>query len=258
MVKWIGGRAVLGSDETRFLYRVGEGSRSRNGGGAPKEGEWKCRHHRKSGSGGKWVGSWKVLSPATADGTRVGGGRRGKGKGSGGSRQVGCRVTSGSEVNSYPLAATAGEPKTTASDLHSESGVGWNLSRVEGLVREPQRRVMWGSETSERGPISSVKDQNKKINFLAKANINILRVVNKPNTIQIENGHENSKSGHSTSNKNKQIRSRVPSLWQSIQANKDEEGSQGLSDIKSGRNVAVATTGDYLGNLDLWVADVFE
>ena len=105
-------------------YRVGEGSRSRNGGGVPEEGKRKRGRHRKSGGGGKWVGSWKVLSPATADGTRVGGGRRGKGKGSGGSRQVGCRVTSGSEVNSYPLAATAGEPKTKASDLHSESGVG--------------------------------------------------------------------------------------------------------------------------------------
>ena len=33
-------------------------------------------------------------------------------------------VTSGSEINSYPLAATAGEPKTKASALYSESGVG--------------------------------------------------------------------------------------------------------------------------------------
>ena len=36
-----------------------------------------------AGSGSE---AWKVLSPATADGTRVGGGRRGKGKGSGGSQ----------------------------------------------------------------------------------------------------------------------------------------------------------------------------
>ena len=34
------------------------------------------------------------------------------------------RVTSRSEINSYPLAATAGEPKTTASALYSETGVG--------------------------------------------------------------------------------------------------------------------------------------
>jgi len=59
---------------------MGEGSRSRNGGGVPKEGKRKRGRHRKSGGGGKWVGSWKILSPATADGTRVGGGRRGKGK----------------------------------------------------------------------------------------------------------------------------------------------------------------------------------
>ena len=38
-------------------------------------------------------------------------------------------MTSGSEINSYPLAATAGEPKTIASDLHSESGVEWKGGR---------------------------------------------------------------------------------------------------------------------------------
>ena len=52
--------------------------------------------------------------------------------------------------------------------------------------------------------------------------------------------------------------SRAPSLSQSIQVNNEEEGSQNLSKINSGRNVAVATTGDYLGNLDLWVTIVFE
>ena len=52
--------------------------------------------------------------------------------------------------------------------------------------------------------------------------------------------------------------SRVPILLQSIQANNKEEGSQNLSKINSGRNVAVATIGDYLGNLDLWVTIVFE
>ena len=38
----------------------------------------------------------------------------------------------------------------------------------------------------------------------------------------------------------------------------NEEGSHSLSEVKSGRTVAVATTGDYLGNLDLWAIIIFE
>ena len=40
--------------------------------------------------------------------------------------------------------------------------------------------------------------------------------------------------------------------------NNNEEGPRKLSKINSGRTVAVATTGNYLGNLDLWVIIVFE
>ena len=38
----------------------------------------------------------------------------------------------------------------------------------------------------------------------------------------------------------------------------NEEGPRNLSKINSGRTVAAATTGDYLGNLDIWVIIVFE
>ena len=42
-----------------------------------------------------------------------------------------------------------------------------------------------------KSPDQQCEGSKSKIKFLAKANINMLRVVNKPNTIQIENGHEN-------------------------------------------------------------------
>ena len=143
---------------------------------------------------------------------RVGGGRRGKVKGSGGSRQVGCQVTSELEVNSYPLATTAGESKNYSQRFTQRIG-----RRVK-----PQSGGRFGQGAATAGDVrlrnfrersdQQCEGSKSKINFLAKANINILRVVNKPNTIQNKNGHGKSRSGHSTSNKNKQIRSRVQSL----------------------------------------------